>query len=226
MNATRLFLWGLVLFSTAATAVGAPGDQWILPIADLQGGGWIAHPGAGYGGQSAWEGSGMDGIRRVYWKTDDTTMPTTTELYTIDYFVPLDGPSSWQPIESQISGSAGETYPNDPKIPWVGVYGTNHEYIGAYDPGEAGSWHATGPGPHTPESADYGAGANGIYMWLHRGSWLYAKWDFGWPIDNTVSAIRLTQITGQVPEPGMLVLVGLGAASLALCGRRRRKEVR
>jgi hypothetical protein len=188
-----------------------PGDTWILPIAELQGGGWIEHAGAGYGGASAWEGNGWDGTRRALWKTDNTTMPTTTELYTIEYFVPLSGPNNWQPIESIISGSAGEVYPNDSNIPWAGMWGTNHQYIGAYDAGPAGTWKATGAGPHTPDSADYNAGPGGIYMWLHRGSWMYVKWDYGWAIDNTVSAIRLTQIT---PEPGSLLLLLLAAPML------------
>lgn len=204
-----------VVLSTGAV-FAAPGDQWILPIADRQGGGWTEHVGAGYGGESAWEGSGMDGVRRAYWKTDNTTMPTTTELYTIEYFVPTAGKNEWQPIESQFNGSAGEVYPVDPGIPWVGAYGTNHQYVGAYDPGTAGTWKATGAGPHTPEDATFNAGPNGIYMWLHRNSWLYVKWDFGWSIDNTVSAIRLTQIT---PEPVGLLLLLLGAPLLLRKGR-------
>jgi hypothetical protein len=32
-------------------------------------------------------------------------------------------------------------------------------------------------------------------MWLTRGSWTYAKWDFPFEIDRAWSAIRLTQVT-------------------------------
>lgn len=200
-----------VVACLAAPVMAAPGDQWILPVAERQGGGWTELPGAGYNGESAWRASGMDGVRRALWKTDNTSMPTTTELYTIEYFVPTAGVNNWQPIESIINGSAGEAWPVDANIPWVGAWGTNHQYIGAYDPGTAGTWKATGAGPHTPESADYNAGPNGIYMWLKQGSWLYVKWDFGWSIDNTVSAIRLTQIT---PEPASALLLLLAAPVL------------
>ncbi len=202
-----------VLGCVAVSAMGAPGDTWILPIAERQGGsGWVEFPGAGYGGSSAWQGTGIDGVRRVYWKTDGTTMPATTELYKIEAWTPqgVTGRMDWQPIESQFNGSGGEVFPNDPGIPWAGAWGTNHQYIGS-NAGTPGTWTPTGPGPHTPETADYAAGASGLYMWLKNGSWLYAKWDFGWEIQRSWSAIRLTQVT---PEPASMILLGLGGVAL------------
>lgn len=38
-------------------------------------------------------------------------------------------------------------------------------------------------------------------MWLKSGSYLFAKWDFGFQIYNTWSALRLTQVTGVFPPP-------------------------
>ncbi len=32
-------------------------------------------------------------------------------------------------------------------------------------------------------------------MWLTAGSWMYAKWDFGFTINRSWSALRLTQVT-------------------------------
>jgi hypothetical protein len=126
----------------------------------------------------------------------NTVVPITTEQYTIEWFQTPNQSSEWQPIESQFRGVDGEIYPNDPKIPWVGSYGTSHQYIGAQGiTGGDGTWIPTGPGPHTPNSPNYNAGDNGIYMWLTRGSWLYAKWDFPWSIQHTWSALRLTQVT-------------------------------
>ncbi|HOW72504.1 MAG TPA: PEP-CTERM sorting domain-containing protein [Phycisphaerae bacterium] len=101
--------------------------------------------------------------------------------------------TAWQPIESSFNGYAGETYPMEPAIPWDGMWGTNHQYVGS-DGANTRAWLATGPGPHTPESAAQNAGANGIYMWLKQGSTLYAKWDFGWDITRAWSAIRLTSV--------------------------------
>ena len=192
------------LFIMGGTAMGYPGDQWILPIDHRDGGGYVGWGGAGYDGTTAYEAIGADPVRRVYWamngqSVSNTVFPITTEQYTIEWFQPTTGGTDWQPIESQFHGVNGETYPNDPSIPWAGAYGTSHQYIKAPGiTGGEGTWITTGPGPQAPDSASYSAGPIGIYMWLTRGSWLYAKWDFGPPlnnIDHTWSALRLTQVT-------------------------------
>jgi hypothetical protein len=212
----------VVLGLMAAPAMGTIGETWTLPIDHRNGTGWTEYPGAGYGGASAWGAITNDGVRRVYWELSGTgdmghTPPATTELYTIEFYDPTAGGDQWQPIESQFNGVDGETYPIEPNIPWVGAFGTNHEWIGSQGSlATGGTWVATGPGPHTPESADYSAGPNGIYMWLEGGSWLYAKWDFGTDTDRAWSAIRLTQVT---PEPASALLLALGGAALL---RRRR----
>jgi len=214
----RLLMSGVVLVCLAATAMAVPGETWILPIHHRDGGGWTEYPGAGYDGTSAWGANTMDGVRRVYWELSGTgsmgnAVPGTTELYTIEVFGATAGGTAWQPVESQIKGVDGETYPMEPMIPWDGAYGTNHQYVGS-DGSNDGAWHSTGPGPHTPESAAQDAGPGGIYMWLggHGSpSWLYAKWDYGWAIDRSWSALRLTQIT---PEPTSLLFLLLGAPLL------------
>jgi hypothetical protein len=223
----------LAAVALVLTAGVSRADSWILPVAFTQGGGWTILAGAGYGGDNAYEGVGMDGTRRVYWKMDPTLpsvqsgklMTPGTSLYTISWYRPTSGAADWQPIESQIRGSAGEQWPNDPMIPWAGMWGTSHEYIGA-EAGTPGSWVATGPGPHTPESADYNAGANGTMMWLNvvagnmdQSSWLYAKWDYGWSIDHAWSALMISE----VPEPSVMALGLLGGLAL-LTGFRRGKH--
>jgi|GEM_PF-913405 len=224
--ATLLIVSALVMTASIAKAA----DSWILPISSLQGSGFTTYTGAGYGGTDAYGANTIDGGRRVYWKLDPALlsvggnpMPPGMNQYTISFYTPTAGATGWQPIESQIGGSAGEVYPNDPLIPWAGMWGTSHQYIGAEN-GTPGSWTATGPGPHTPESADFNAGANGIYMWLNVGanadnsSWLYAKWDYGWAIDHTWSAIMVT-----IPEPSSLALGLIGGLAL-LTGFRRAKH--
>lgn len=212
-------LWIVALLLVAATAAtAAPGQQWILPIARLDGGGWTTIAGAGYGGSDAYYAYGMDGVRRVYWYLDAADIPTETVLYSIEVFIPTQagGNCDWQPVESQIRGVDGEQYPVDSQIPWVGAWGTNHQYVGS-DWGTPGTWKEAGPGPHAPESADFNAGANGKYMWLHKGSWLYAKWDFPWNIGRTWSALRITQ----VPEPSSFVALLAGLPALVLWRRKR-----
>ena len=193
----------LVAVMMGHTAKGYPGDQWILPIhhVDNCGSGCTVFPGEGYDGTAAVEGWGWDAARRVYWalnglSTLNTVVPITTEQYTIEWFQTPGESSDWQPIESQFRGVDGENWPIDPKFPWAGAYGTSHQYIGAEGiAGTPGTWTTTGPGPHTPTSTNYNASPDGIYMWLTRGAYLYAKWDFSWGIRHTWSALRLTQVT-------------------------------
>ncbi len=216
-----LILSAILVIAAAVTVSAAPGDVYILPIDHLDGGGWTTLPGAGYNGTNAYSANTIDGVRRVYWSVPNLTQA----LYLIEWFRPTTGAAGWQPIESQIRGVDGENYPNDPLIPWVGAFGTNHQYIGAEN-GTPGTWVSTGSGPHTPESEAYGAGANGKYMWLggHTGnSWLYAKWDYGWAIDHAWSALRLTEVVIPTPEPGSLLAMGAGLISMAGMAFRRRK---
>ena len=126
-----------------------------------------------------------------------TPVPTSTQLYRIEYYAPtLGGHSGYQPVESQFHGIVGEGYPLEPSIPWPGQFGTNHQWISGGNFAD-GQFHAMGPGPQTDTSAP----ADGTMMWLTAGSWLYAKWDFPWAIDRSWSALRLTQITPVAGPP-------------------------
>jgi hypothetical protein len=200
-QAAFLAIFTALFIVLGGAAQGYPGDQWILPIDHRDGGGWYVQMGAGYEGTDAIEALGPDPVRRVYWaltglSVSNTAIPFSTEQYTIEWFQPYAGASDWQPIESQFRGVDNEIWPIEPKIPWQGAYGQNHQWIAAQgSDGTPGTWTTTGPGPHTPDSPSYYAGEMGIYMWLTRGSWLYTKWDFSWSIDHTWSALRLTQVT-------------------------------
>jgi hypothetical protein len=198
----------LVAVMMGHTAKGYPGDQWILPIdkdhVDIGGYGSTWFSGEGYDGTDAFEGWGADGRRRVYWALNglsisNTVVPITTEQYTIEWFQTSGESSDWQPIEGNLRGYpgiAGSDALMDPIVPWAGASDQNHQWIGAEGiAGTPGTWTRTGPGPHTPTSTNYNADPGGIYMWLTRGAYLYAKWDFPWSIRHTWSALRLTQVT-------------------------------
>jgi hypothetical protein len=212
----RVLALSLAIFSwTASTAVAAPGDQWILGIHQLnEGSTFTENIGAGYSGAhssgnsdyfgNAYSHYGFAGdIARVNWKLDGLSVntgrpvPTTTEQYTIEYFgVPQpSGHNDYQPIESQFHGEGGEAFPYEDDIPWVGQFNTNHQWIKLDDTPVVSQWNTTGPGPQVPNSANFNASGFGTRMWLTRGSWLYAKWDFPFEIDRSWSAIRLTQVT-------------------------------
>ncbi|MFO0788426.1 MAG: hypothetical protein U0805_03150 [Pirellulales bacterium] len=205
----------IIAVFSAGGAFAAPGDQWILGIDHLDNpahGQFLTLSGGYSGVQSSGNpaysgnayrysnGGAADGTARVYWSltgnsvNNNTPVPTTTELYSIEFFGTPVGGSSYQPIESQFHGVSGETYPIDSAIPWNGAFGTNHQYIKS-DLKNLGQWNATGPGSHAPESSAANAGPNGNYMWLTAGSWLYAKWDFSFAVDRSWSALRLTQLT-------------------------------
>ncbi len=199
-------LLAALVIMMGTTVKGAPGDKWILPINHVDGSGYTIGYGEGYDGGDTYEYDNFGSpapVVRVYWALDglsvgtSNAVPTTTEQYTIEWWQPVTtGGVDWQPIESQFRGVDGEVWPIEPKIPWAGTLGQNHQWIGAEGiAGTPGTWTTTGPGPHTPNGTNYTAGDNGIYMWLTRGSWLYAKWDFGFRIDHTWSALRLTQVT-------------------------------
>lgn len=192
---------------------------------DPTSGGFTETVGAGYSGLhssgdpnylgNAYSHYGFAGdIARVIWRLSGLSVnmgrpvPTTTEQYTIEYFgTPQpDGQDVYQPIESQFHGIEGEgnhgippwqSTPSptfDEHIPWIGQFSSNHQWIQTAS-NIAGQWRPTGPGPQVPNSADYYASDFGTRMWLTAGSWLYVKWDFGWEIDRSWSAIRLTQVT-------------------------------
>ncbi len=193
---------------TAGVALAAPGDSWILPIDRLDGSFTIL-TGAGYGGSNAVQGTGIDGVRRVWWAMGNQPgMPATKELFTVEFFVPLQGPLNWQPIETANVGEAEGAM--NAVIPWAGQWGTNHMWLGSEN-GTRGTWKSTGPGPQAPVDATYTAAGNGIYVWLDKDASLYAKWNFGWDIDRAWSALRVTQIT---PEPASALLLLLGAPLL------------
>jgi hypothetical protein len=223
MRAVGLVL--VVTLVTASSSIAAKDDVWILGIHHIDNqGAFTPYSGAGYSGAqssgdaqyvgNAYYRFGNDGVSRVYWQLSGNAIvggqptgnpvPTTTELYKIDFYgTSAPGNNDWQPIEGDFNGSAsgdGEGQ-MDSAIPWAGEFGTNHQWIAA-DQKTVGQFRATGPGPHTPNSASYNAGSNGIYMWLTSGSWLYAKWNFGYNLGKSWSAIRLTQAT---PLPGQSV---------------------
>lgn len=202
----RKAIVALAVLAMAGTAFGGIGDWWILPIDRLDGN-FTTHVGAGYDGTDAKEGNGIDGIRRVWWSTDNVydssgaALPSSAELFTIDVYGPTAGALDWQPVEVQYNGYTGDVYPIDPNIPWAGMFGTNHQYLGSSP--AAGAWAQAGPGPQSPDS--------GSEIYAQDGSVFYAKWDFGWPINRSWSMIKITQTT---PEPASALLLLLGAPLL------------
>ena len=172
--------------------------------------------------------TGFDGVARVYWELSGNAIvngqptgnpvPTTTELYKIDFFgTAANGRDDWQPIEGDFNGSApndGEGVHATPRYPGTVQFGTNHQWIAA-DRKTAGAWTTTGPGPHTPDSTSQQAGPSGIYMWLTSGSWLYAKWNFRIRHQSSWSALRLTQVTPLAGPPVTGDYNGNGAVDAA-----------
>ena len=210
--------------SSASTTSIIPERSRHITVPDIQA---PSHPATRPSSEMPMALTGTNGSARVYWELSGNAtnsgrpVPTSTEQYTLEFFGTTEvGHNGFDPVESQFNGAAGETFPIDSDIPWAGEFGTNHQYV-ATDGTDDGQFHSLGPGPHTPDTASFNATGNGIYMWLTAGSWLYAKYDFGFPIDRSWSALRLTQVTGVVPEPASGVLMLLGGV-LMIRQRRQR----
>jgi len=217
----RLFAFSLAVMAVSpATVWAAFGDQWILGIDHIDNeASFTSYANEGYSGAQSsgypqyigksWYRNGPDGVARVYWQLSGNAIvngqaignpvPATKELYKVEFFgtaAHAGTRDDWQPLEGDFNGSEpgdGEGI-IDPAIPWNGTNGTNHQYMGA-DAKVVGGWKAVGPGPHSPTGTAANAGDGGIYMWLTANSWLYAKWNFGFSIGKSWSAIRLTQAT-------------------------------
>jgi hypothetical protein len=186
---------------------------------------------AQYFGNSYQHSGAAGDISRIYWELSGNSIdtghaaPTTAQLFKIDFWgvTQATGHNDYQVIESMFHGDheandgypAG--YPNPPSqpspsydadIPWVGAFGTNHQYVrasrqplGASQQSiTVGAWNGTGDGPQAPASSNFNAAGNGIYMWLEAGSRVYVKWDFGFTTNRTWSALRLTQVTPVIPN--------------------------
>ena len=202
---------------SAVPVLAGPGDSWILPIDRLDGS-FTTLSGAGYLGSDAVLGENFDGVRRVWWKMNaQPGMPSTKELFTIEWYVPTQGALEWQPIETANVGESEGVI--NAVIPWAGQFGTNHQWLGSDDGGaNRGLFKGTGPGPQAPASDDFNAPGNGIYVWLDKDAQLYAKWNYPWDIKRAWSAVRVTQIT---PEPTSALVMLVGGALVALRRRGR-----
>lgn len=204
----RVLILAIVLLVALSSAAMA--REWIGTLS-LQGDGWTTVSGAGYGGSDAYNGSTINGVRRGVWSFDFSDMPTTAFKAYIYAYGPTGGAHNWQPIEVIFNGTAGDVWPIDPNIPWTGQYGTNHQYLGN-DWNGNGTWTKSGPGPQGPEGADW--------VYVKKGSQLFVKWDFGWAINNTISAVKLVEVN-PVPEPASLVALLAGFPVLAIFRRKR-----
>ncbi|MBI4579958.1 MAG: hypothetical protein HY718_09670, partial [Planctomycetes bacterium] len=137
----------VTVLAAGSMAYANAGDSWILPIDHLDGS-FTTLAGAGYGGSDAVQGDNFDSVRRVWWKMGaQAGMPSTKELFTVEWWVPTQGSLDWQPIETANVGESEGAM--NAVIPWAGQFGTNHQWLGS-DGGPTGNWKGTGPGPQAP----------------------------------------------------------------------------
>ena len=106
--------------------------------------------------------------------------------------------------------------------PWVGQFGTNHQYLNA-NQADQGNWVELGPGPQSDSSNDGGYGVwinpstgNGNpYLQIH-----YLGFE---NTPESFDTIRVVPVGTPVPEPGTLALLAAGGGAVLLLVRRRRR---
>lgn len=205
----------LSVFLALASSASAQ-RQWIVfPSPSLyEGDKWVIVTGGDYDGRDYYyyDNSGQaEGVMRGYWDlTAENCIPVAPNtdlfpvkpgMYAVEQWAPSVNPGvtwTWFNIEVTFDGpGSGEEATQNLFIPWNGAWGTNHQWMGMEFPGLLGQWKQGGPGPQVPEDPTcdaYGGGPTSLQMWMKRGSTLYVKWNYGWPVVAPITAIRLTEI--------------------------------
>ena len=116
------------------------------------------------------------------------------------------------------------TMNNNPTMPWLGQFGTNHQYLQNPQPTAVG-WVELGPGPQSDSTNDNGYGVwidpttgNGNpYLQIH-----YLGFE-NQPESFDAIAVVSVGTAFPTPEPGTLALLAAGGAAMLLLVRRRRR---
>jgi hypothetical protein len=144
-------------------------------------------------------------------------MPSGWNQYDVYQWDPSANTTQWHVVD--IAGDG--TMNANPTMPWLGQFGTNHQYL-QNPQNNQGGWVQLGPGPQSDSSNDGGYGVwinptsgNGNpYLQIH-----YLGFENS---PESFDAIRVVQFP-QVPEPGTLALLAAGGAAVLLLVRRRRR---
>ncbi|MGQ9809156.1 MAG: PEP-CTERM sorting domain-containing protein [Armatimonadota bacterium] len=218
MRFTRIItaLAAIALLAGAAGTASAwqYGDAWIITTYELvKPEKWVREgnggPGPGGGAVYHWT-AGFDGEARVRWRFDSSVhhgdAPTTAELFRVWTWVPKNDANpfnAYNPIEVSFDGIVDEEGSMNPNIPWAGQFGTNHQWLNR-NLANQGDWVLAGTGPQAP--------APGL-VYAKAGSYFFAKSNFGFygPNDRYPASAIMIQV---VPEPGSLLAMGAGLASL------------
>jgi hypothetical protein len=149
-------------------------------------------------------------------------MPSGWNQYDIYEWVP-NVHSGGQYHVVDIAGNG--TMTNSPSEPWVGQFGTNHQYLQTNQSNQGG-WVELGAGPQSDSTND---GGKGVWMSPNSGDpgggYPYLQIHY-LGFENTpesFDAFRIVPVGTPVPEPGTLALLAAGGAAVLLLVRRRRR---
>ncbi len=148
-------------------------------------------------------------------------MPSGWNQYDVYEWDPNANSTQWHVVD--IAGNG--TLTNSPSEPWVGQFGTNHQYL-QNPQSNQGGWVELGSGPQSDSTNDGGYG-----VWMNPnsgdpgGGYPYLQIHYlGFEnAPESFDTIRVVPVGTPVPEPGTLALLAAGGAAVVLLVRSRRR---
>jgi hypothetical protein len=151
-------------------------------------------------------------------------LPAGAHMYNIYEWIPsANSAGQYHVIDIAADGTLNNNPNHDPAtgIPWVGQFGTDHQYLTSNQDlhPNAGSWVELGPGPQSDPTL-----GGGLNVWINPSTglgapYLQIRYSGFENIAESFDAIRVVEVL--VPEPSALALSLVGGLAL-LAGFSRR----
>jgi PEP-CTERM motif-containing protein len=151
-------------------------------------------------------------------------LPAGAHVYNVYEWNPTAHSAQWHVVDIAADGTMNNNNDHSQAtgIPWLGQFGTNHQYLQnpQDNPSNLGGWLKLGPGPQSDPTLDGGSG-----VWINPSTGLGAPYlqihYLGFEnAPESFDAFRVVQIDA-VPEPASGFLLLLGAVLVGVRRSRR-----